>query len=286
MNGGQQARQPMAHSRLAALVANGKPRCMPAHRGTSHLSEKPLQCSMTLCSRLGRCKDDTFESRGLWQQRCTLLIVMMLCAVDEEDANANNMEAEASGSDAEAAEQDDIEQHAPGGRRAGPHASSAAANGHRRDGEDNADPDVAVCLWPYSACNQPLLHSGCGGSYPPCICLSCLPHVGQLVRQVLPGDWQAHGIDGKTAVQNNRDGRREDWEHEEERQDDDVDMEGEDAEDGEPSPSPPRWGLHAHRFIGILALSDLSCREECSVTIYGLLCLNLQQCADCCAFMF
>ena len=58
------------------------------------------------------------------------------------------MEAEASGSNTEAAEQDDIEQHAPGGRRAGPHASSAAANGHRRDGEDDADPDGAVCLWP------------------------------------------------------------------------------------------------------------------------------------------
>jgi hypothetical protein len=72
----------------------------------------------------------------------------MLCVVDEEDANANNMEAEASGSDVEAAEQDDIEQHAPGGRRAGPHASSAAANGHRRDGENNADADGAVCLWP------------------------------------------------------------------------------------------------------------------------------------------
>ncbi len=54
------------------------------------------------------------------------------------------MEAEASGSDAEVAEQDDIEQHAPGGRRGGPHASSIAANGHRRDGEDNADQDVAV----------------------------------------------------------------------------------------------------------------------------------------------
>ncbi len=41
-------------------------------------------------------------------------------------------------------------------------------------------------------------------------------------------------------MQNTRDGKMEDWEHEEERQDDDVDMEGEDAEDGEPSSSPPR----------------------------------------------
>lgn len=54
------------------------------------------------------------------------------------------MEAEASGSDREEAEQDDIEQHAPGGRRAGANASSAAANGHRQEGEDNADADVAV----------------------------------------------------------------------------------------------------------------------------------------------
>ena len=129
----------------------------------------------------------------------------------------------------------------------------------------------------YSPCNQPLLHSGCGFRNPACICLSCLPHIGQLVRQVLPGIWQAQGTDGKTAVQNNRDGKREDWEHEEERQDDDVDMEGEDAEDGEPSPSPPRWGVHAHCFIVILGLSDLSCREECCVTIYGLLCQILEQ---------
>ena len=42
-------------------------------------------------------------------------------------------------------------------------------------------------------------------------------------------------------VQNNQDGKREDWEHEEERQDDDVDMEGEDAEAGDASPSPPRY---------------------------------------------
>ena len=56
------------------------------------------------------------------------------------------MEAEASGSDKEEAAQDDIEQHAPGGRRAGAAASAAAANGHKREGEDNADADVAVCL--------------------------------------------------------------------------------------------------------------------------------------------
>ena len=67
------------------------------------------------------------------------------------------MEAEASGSDREEAEQDDIEQHAPGGRRAGSNASSAAANGHRREGEVNADADVAVrfllCLvsWSHQA---------------------------------------------------------------------------------------------------------------------------------------
>ena len=42
-------------------------------------------------------------------------------------------------------------------------------------------------------------------------------------------------------VQNNRDGKREDWEHEEERQDDDVDMEGEDTEAGDASPSPQRY---------------------------------------------
>ena len=54
------------------------------------------------------------------------------------------MEAEASGSVSEEAQHDDIEQHAPGGRGAGPSASSAAANGHRQDGEDNANPDVAV----------------------------------------------------------------------------------------------------------------------------------------------
>ena len=41
-------------------------------------------------------------------------------------------------------------------------------------------------------------------------------------------------------MQNNRDGKREDWEHEEERQDDDVDMEGEEANDGDASPAPPR----------------------------------------------
>ena len=54
------------------------------------------------------------------------------------------MEAEASGSERGEAQHDDIEQHAPGGRRAGPSASSAAGNGHRQEGEDNADPDVAV----------------------------------------------------------------------------------------------------------------------------------------------
>ena len=54
------------------------------------------------------------------------------------------MEAEASGSEREEAQHDDIEQHAPGGRRAGPGASSAAANGNIQEGEDNADPDVAV----------------------------------------------------------------------------------------------------------------------------------------------
>lgn len=42
-------------------------------------------------------------------------------------------------------------------------------------------------------------------------------------------------------MQNNRDGKGEDWEHEEERQDDDVDMEGEEAEDGTASPTPPRY---------------------------------------------
>ena len=62
------------------------------------------------------------------------------------------MEAEASGSDREDAQHDDIEQHAPGGRRAGPGASSAAANGHIQEGEDNADPDVAVR---HSLCSSP-----------------------------------------------------------------------------------------------------------------------------------
>ena len=62
------------------------------------------------------------------------------------------MEAEASGSEREEAQHDDIEQHAPDGRRAGPGASSAAANGHRQEGEDNSDPDAAVrhmlcCPW-------------------------------------------------------------------------------------------------------------------------------------------
>jgi len=65
-------------------------------------------------------------------------------AVDEEDAQDNNMEAEPSGSDREEAEQDDIEQHAPGGRRTGANASSAAANGYKREAEDNADPDVIL----------------------------------------------------------------------------------------------------------------------------------------------
>ena len=54
------------------------------------------------------------------------------------------MEAEASDSDREEAQQDDIEQHAPGGRRAGAKAGSAPANGHIHEVEDNADPDVAV----------------------------------------------------------------------------------------------------------------------------------------------
>ena len=62
------------------------------------------------------------------------------------------MEAEASGSEREEAPHDDIEQHAPGGRRAGPSAGSAAANGHIQEGEDNADPDVAVRHTPCSSC--------------------------------------------------------------------------------------------------------------------------------------
>ncbi len=60
------------------------------------------------------------------------------------------MEAEASGSEREEVQPDDIEQHAPGGRRAGPGASSAAANGHIQEGEDNADLDVAVRQTPCS----------------------------------------------------------------------------------------------------------------------------------------
>ena len=70
--------------------------------------------------------------------------------MDDEDAQDNNMEAEASGSEREEVQPDDIEQHAPGGRRAGPGASSAAANGHIQEGEDNADPDVAVRQTPCS----------------------------------------------------------------------------------------------------------------------------------------
>ena len=70
------------------------------------------------------------------------------------------MEAEASGSDRGQAEQDDIEQHAPGGRRAGPNASAAATNGHKREGEDNADADVAVSLLlcPVQSCTTLELH--------------------------------------------------------------------------------------------------------------------------------
>ena len=70
------------------------------------------------------------------------------------------MEAEPSGSDREEAEQDDIEQHAPGGRRTGANASSAAANGHRREAEDNADPDVTVSTPLCSGCT-PLLFCSC-----------------------------------------------------------------------------------------------------------------------------
>ena len=144
------------------------------------------------------------------------------------------MEAEASGSDRDGAEQDDIEQHAPGGRRAGPNASSAAANGHRREGEDNADADVAVRLLP--------------GPVPPCsLVRSCLSAPVSFTRGcccILVPNQQGHRplMASPTAVmQNDRDGKREDWEHEEERQDDDVDMEGEEAEDGDASPAAPRW---------------------------------------------
>ncbi len=92
------------------------------------------------------CLAETGKPQSILQRFCALLSSDVCHAVDEEDAADNNMEAEASGSDREEAEQDDIEQHAPGGRRAGGSASAAAANGHKREGEDNADADVAVCV--------------------------------------------------------------------------------------------------------------------------------------------
>ena len=140
------------------------------------------------------------------------------------------MEAEASGSDRDEAERDDIEQHAPSGRRAGPNASSAAANGHRREGEDNADGDVAVRLLP---CPALLSHRACPvhvSFTTGCCCIDV-------------HNWQGHRpltASCKAMMQNDRDGKREDWEHEEERQDDDVDMEGEEGEDGDASPAAPR----------------------------------------------
>ncbi len=64
-------------------------------------------------------------------------------------------------------------------------------------------------------------------------------------------------------AQNSRDGKREDWEHEEERQDDDVDMEGEEAEDGDAVPAPSQYA--ACLPVGLLR------------TICGMLVLTAKQ---------
>jgi hypothetical protein len=44
-------------------------------------------------------------------------------------------------------------------------------------------------------------------------------------------------------VQENKQGKGEDWEHEDERADDDVDM-GEEGEDADASPGPPKCAPH------------------------------------------